>query len=108
MRLGMIISTIALLGLVACSSTPKTAEELRTDSRSQYISDVKDSLSHWEDRAIKIQGDRAADLRASISDARAELRSLQDASKSDWRAYRDQVDSRLDHLQELYDDAKAE
>jgi hypothetical protein len=78
------------------------------DSRSQYIGDVRETLAKWEDRASKLNNDRATDLRASISDARAELRSLQDAPTADWQTYRSRVNSRLDHIQELYGQAKAE
>jgi predicted aminopeptidase len=78
------------------------------DSRSQYIGDVRETLSQWEDRAKKLNGDRAADLRATIKDARAELRSLQGAPNTDWQSYRSRVNSRLDHIQELYNQAKAE
>jgi outer membrane murein-binding lipoprotein Lpp len=106
MKLGTLLGALGMLILVGCSSTPKSTDQLAGDSRSQYITDVRDTLKKWDDRAEKMSGDRASDVRAAVSDARAELRSMESAPSDNWDAYRTRINNRLDRIQSIYNQAR--
>lgn len=106
MRVSLWLSALALFGVVACSSTPRTADTTRTDDRQDYITSVEKKLSDWEDKAGKLKGDGAMSVRADIADTRAELNAMRSASSDRWTSYRGRIDSRLDRLQTDYDKAK--
>jgi hypothetical protein len=107
-KIGSLFVALGLAALAGCSSAPKSAGQLSMDSRDSYLSDVKESLNKWDGRADKVRGDRAVDLRASIRDTRAEVRALEAAPSDNWQAYRSRINNRMDHIQQVYNQARAE
>lgn len=105
-KLSLLIAPLLFAVVVGCSSTPKSTDELANDSRTQYIQDVRDTLKRWDDRSQKLTGDHGSDLRAAISDTRAELRAMEAAPSDNWSPYRMRINNRLDRIQDIYNTAR--
>lgn len=93
-----VLFLLFMMGLVGCSSSPKVANE--DSDRQQYVQDVRNKLNDWEKKSNDYKGDKSLDVRASINDARAEVRALETASAVDWSMQKDRVQSRLDGIQQ--------
>lgn len=90
-----IVMFVLFMGLVGCASNPQLA-----DDRADYIQDTREKLTELENDSSDFKADKATDVRASINDARAELRALETASASEWSVRRDKVNSRLNQVEQ--------
>jgi len=86
----------------ACSSTPKTASTEISRSRANYVRSVDKRLDAWEKEAENLKDRRkGSDLMANVRDTRIELRNMEAAPSSEWDAYKNRVDIRLQHLETI-------
>jgi hypothetical protein len=82
--------------LAACASeTPRPMSTESRMDRQKFISATEDRLDTWDKKAEDLKGAKQSELRATIQDTRAELRSLEAAGDTSWVQHRNRVESNL-------------
>jgi TolA-binding protein len=100
----ILLGTVLLAG--CASSTPKPISADARMDRQKFVEQSQRELNAWEKKAKDLKPARANDLRASIQDTRAELRSLQAASDATWMQHRDRVENNLSHIESRFRSAE--
>lgn len=96
-----------LLSVMACSSTPETRTSASIDEKQEYAAYAEKQLNNYQESIDDLKGYPKTELKASLQDARAELRGLNAASDSAWRTYKVRLDHDLDNLRSKYNRARA-
>ncbi len=109
MKFTSLLCTLMLVAAAGCSSSgTKTASEPSVSNRADYVSNAQKQLKDWDDKAAKLNAEKAARLRADIADTRAELQSVIGASDASWQSKRAGVDNRMSRIQNDYNQARSE
>lgn len=94
------ITAAILLALGACAG--HSTRDASFANRGDYISDVNKSLDNWDKRTKNMSAEEAAKLRASVADARVDVRSLESASEGGWYDQRRKVDEDLARIRNQF------